>query len=532
MTLAGSTRACRGLLLGMALAFCLAAHSAHAAEGLRHIFLLSGLNPLRSEANHIADVGGHMDNMGTQGAAVAKVALQVLAGKDPATMPDETRLPNSYRVDATHLATWGFAEKDLPRGTSIEFDEPSFWHRYRTEASVALVAFVMQSGAIGLLLVQVRRRRAAEISLQESEDRIALAAASTNVGFWRMDSTTDRFWATDHCRSMFGISVDTELTWKNLRTIVHPEDHRMFDALSTHRRRDSEIDNEFRISLPGGDVKWLACRGRSTWNDYGKHTATIGIFVDITARKSAELEAELQRKEIAHLMRVAALGELSGAIAHELSQPLAAILANAQAAQVMLSDAPRGTEEILQVLNDIVEEDYRAGQVVHRLRRLLTKGEHQSVSIKLNDLIRSTLALLHAELVNRKVQVFSDLHPELPSITGDPVQLQQVLLNLVMNGVDAMASTNPSNRVLCIRTRSSYEHAEVVVSDRGPGIAPAVLPKLFEPFFTTKDRGLGLGLSICSTIIGAHGGRISLVNSGGGGAVATVWLPTRSQLAA
>ena len=482
MTLAGSTRACRGLLLGMALAFCLAAHSAHAAEGLRHISLLSGLNPLRSEANHIADVGGYVDNLG--------------------------------------------------RGTSIEFDEPSFWHRYRTEASVALVAFVMQSGAIGLLLVQVRRRRAAEISLQESEDRIALAAASTNVGFWRMDSTTDRFWATDHCRSMFGISVDTELTWKNLRTIVHPEDHRTFDALSTHRRRDSEIESEFRISLPGGDVKWLACRGRSIWNDYGKHTATIGIFVDITARKSAELEAELQRKEIAHLMRVAALGELSGAIAHELSQPLAAILANAQAAQVMLSDDTRETEEILQVLNDIVEEDCRAGQVVHRLRRLLTKGEHQSVSIKLNDLIRSTLALLHAELVNRKVQVFSDLHPDLPSITGDPVQLQQVLLNLVMNGVDAMASTNPSNRVLCIRTRSSCEHAEVVVSDRGPGIAPAVLPKLFEPFFTTKDRGLGLGLSICSTIIGAHGGRISLANSGGGGAVATVWLPTRSQLAA
>jgi len=473
MTLA-STRACRGLLLGMVLAFGPGAHSAHAAEGLHHL----------------------------------------------------------YRVDASQPAKWGFAERDLPRGTSIESEEPSFWHRYRTEATVALVAFVMQSGAIGLLLVQVRRRCAAEISLQESEDRIALAAASTNVGFWRMDSATDSFWATDHCRSMFGISVDTELTWNNLRTIVHPEDHQTFDGLSTHPRRDSEIENEFRICPPGRGVKWLAGRGRSTWSDHGKHTATIGTFADITARKSADLEAELQRKEIAHLMRVAALGELSGAIAHELSQPLAAILANAQAAQIMLSDEPREIEEILQVLNDIVEEDYRAGQVVHRLRRLLTKGEHQSVSIKLNDLIRSTLALLHAELVNRKVQVFSDLHPELPSITGDPVQLQQVLLNLVMNGVDAMASTNPSNRVLCIRTRPSYDHAEVVVSDRGPGIAPTVLPKLFEPFFTTKDRGLGLGLSICSTIVGAHGGRISLANSGGGGAVATVWLPTRTQLAA
>ena len=448
-----------------------------------------------------------MDNWGTHGASVADLALELLAGRDPATLPHEARLPNSYRVDARQLEKWGLAEKDLPRGTSIEFKQLTFWERYQREATIAVVAFVLQSGAIGLLLVQVRRRRVAEISLKESEDRMALAAASTNVGFWRVDSPGG-LWVTEHCRFMFGLSADTKLTWKTLRAIVHPEDRRTFDALSTFRSRDSETESEFRINMPGGDVKWLVCRGHRTRNEHGR-PAISGIFADITARKSAELKSEVQRKDIAHLMRVAVLGELSGAIAHELSQPLAAILANAQAAQVMLSAEPCEIGEVAQVLNDIVDEDYRAGQVVHRLRHLLKRGEHQSVSIKMNDLIRSTLALLHSELVNRRVRVLSELHPELPSITGDPVQLQQVLINLMMNAIDAMASTQPGNRVLCIRTSSSSELVEIVVSDRGGGITQAELPKLFEPFFTTKDQGLGLGLSICSTIIGAHGGRMS-----------------------
>jgi C4-dicarboxylate-specific signal transduction histidine kinase len=177
-------------------------------------------------------------------------------------------------------------------------------------------------------------------------------------------------------------------------------------------------------------------------DDNGMPLQVSGIFIDVTERRTAEAEAELQRKELTHIMRVAALGELSGGIAHELSQPLAAILANAQAAQAMLADKNRNREEIAEILKDIVQEDCRAGEVIHHLRKLLKKGEHESAMINLNDLIKCTLGLLHSELEHRKIKVETALKADLPPILGDSVQLQQVLLNLMMNAMEAMASTD------------------------------------------------------------------------------------------
>jgi C4-dicarboxylate-specific signal transduction histidine kinase len=232
-------------------------------------------------------------------------------------------------------------------------------------------------------------------------------------------------------------------------------------------------------------------------------------------------------------MRVATIGELSGGIAHELGQPLAAILANAQAAQALLAHKNHDMEAIGEILEEIVQEDSRAGQVIHRLRRLLRKGEHQSALVSLNDLIMSTLRLLHSELGNRKVRVETELKIDLPPISGDSVQLQQVLLNLMMNAMEAMASTPPSRRTLSICTRTTEEgYAEVSITDCGPGMSPDELGRLFEPFFTTKERGLGLGLSICSTIVRSHRGRLNLSNASGGGVTAIVSVPLPLHLAA
>ena len=476
-------------------------------------------------------VGGNMDSLEQQGTKIADFALEILAGKDPSALPHQTKLPLQYRVDARQLERWGFSKNNLPPGTSVEFKQPSVWELYRRQIIGTLLAIAALVGIIALLLVQMRKRKDAERSLKESEERMAFAAASTNLGLWRVDIATDRLWATDHCRSMFGIAPESRLTLDEFRSAVHPEDRQAFaeclDPQSGLRR------SEFRISLPGQDVRSYVCRGRTVSDELGQPLQISGVFADVTARKSAEAEAERHQDEIEHLMRVAALGELSGGIAHELGQPLAAILANAQAAQSLLSMESHDKETIAEILEDIVEEDLRAGQVIHRLRKLLKKGERQSVLINLNDLIHSTLSLLHSELVNRRINVNIDLNPELPQISGDSIQIQQVLLNLMMNAVEAMTSSAPIGRRLSIATRVTTEGCvEVVVSDRGRGIAPEEQRRLFQPFYTTKERGLGLGLSICSTIVTTHGGRLSISNADQGGATAIISLPIPIPLAA
>jgi signal transduction histidine kinase len=478
-------------------------------------------------------VGGNMDSLAAQGVKAADYTLEILAGKSPSELPHETRLPLHYRVDARELERWGLREASLPPGTSVEFREPELWEEYEREIVATLLGIAALIGIIGLLLAQIRKRRQAERSLKESEDRMAFAAAYGNIGFWSMDIATSRLWATEHCRSMFGIARDASLTWDAFRTAVHPEDRQAFGECLQFAARVGLPGSEFRITPPGRGMRWYVCRGRTLSDETGTPLRVSGVFADVTARKTAEAEAELQRNEITHLMRVAALGELSGGIAHELSQPLAAILANAQAAQALVGAGRWDKEMITQILEDIVEEDRRAGQVIHRLRRLLKKGERQSALLNLNELVHATLGLLHSELLDRRIALKVDLHSELPLVSGDTIQLQQVLLNLMMNSMEAMTSTALAERKLCVATQVTREgYVEVILSDRGCGFTTDQLRRIFQPFFTTKQHGLGLGLAICSTIVTSHGGRLTLTNGDEGGATALISLPAAIQLAA
>jgi len=253
----------------------------------------------------------------------------------------------------------------------------------------------------------------------------------------------------------------------------------------------------------------------------------LASIVDITQRKLAELEAARQRHDLAHLARVTALGELSSSLAHELTHPLTAILSNAQAAQRFLAHDDVDLDEVREILNDIVTQDQRAGEVIHGLRLLLKKGELQEHcdDVDLNEVIRNLVKLMRSDLINRNVTVDTDLAQNLPPVTGDRVQLQQVLLNLMLNGCEAMADYNSSERRLLIASQWENGAVRVSVADRGSGIPEEKMQQVFERFFTTKKEGMGLGLSVCRTIIDAHRGKIWATNNAGCGATFHFSLP-------
>ena len=253
---------------------------------------------------------------------------------------------------------------------------------------------------------------------------------------------------------------------------------------------------------------------------------------DVTGRKQAELEARTQRQELAHLTRVAMLGELSGALAHELNQPLTAILSNAQAGQRLLAREPVDLAEVRDILHDIAEDDRRAGEVIKRLRAMLKKDEAAKLlSLDLNELVQEVLGFAHGDLITRNVAVRVELAPALAPVRGDRVQLQQVLLNLVLNAVEAMSAKPTRERTLTLATApDGDDDVRVLVVDRGTGIPADEMERVFEPFFTTKEHGLGIGLPICRSIVEVHGGRLWASNNEDCGATFHLILPREANI--
>lgn len=238
----------------------------------------------------------------------------------------------------------------------------------------------------------------------------------------------------------------------------------------------------------------------------------VGVtLTDLSERLRVENEAALQRQELAHLSRVTLLGEMSGSLAHELNQPLTAILSNAQAGLRFLDHVPPALGDVRDCLAHVVENDKRAGEVIRRLRALLRKDHVNFQTLDLNEMVHDVMKIVASDLINRNVKPRLELAPSLPLIQGDRVQLQQVLLNLVMNGCDAMDALDvmSSQRVIKLCTRCvGQQEIEVMVSDNGSGIPEEDLERIFVPFMTTKPHGLGFGLAICRTIINEHQGKL------------------------
>ncbi len=366
-----------------------------------------------------------------------------------------------------------------------------------------------------------------ESELREREQALALAADAANLGAWTMDIRRNLFLPSEQWCRLFGFPITKELDIESKLFRVHVEEvdsarQALHDAIAT----SGLYEHTHRIVLPDGQIRWIFSRGRVQFDHACQAVFVRGVSVDITKRKQDELEIEQKRKEVTYLSRIAVLGELSGALAHELNQPLTSILSNAQAAQRFLNRDPVDVPELREILSEIIDEDKRAGAVIARLRHLFKQGQPTQQSIEINTLISDVCRILRNELLNHGVTLQVVLTKDPVVIDTDQVQLQQVLTNLIINACDAMDLLEPVQRIMTLRAGIvSDQYVQVSVVDRGPGIAGDTIEQIFEPFFSTKERGMGLGLSICRKIIAANGGRLWAENNPERGASLHFTLP-------
>jgi PAS domain S-box-containing protein len=327
---------------------------------------------------------------------------------------------------------------------------------------------------------------------------------------------------------LYGVSVEQMTGRTDAELHQRPDEGRRFrdDDLAVMETGTHRIIAEEPVTGVDGKTRWFRTHKVPIIGLDGSCDQVLGSSIDITARKKAESELEQHRKELVHLSRVSLMSDLSGSLTHELNQPLAAILSNAQAALRFLAREKPDLDELREILNDIVEDDRRAGDVIRSLRVMLRRSEVRRDAFDLNELVREVLQLVRGDLLNLGLEVTLDLAPDLPVAHADRVQLLQVLLNLVINACEAMADAAPHDLRLSISTRRiDAQNLSIAVCDQGVGIAANDLERVFEPFYTTKPQGLGLGLSMCRRIVAAHGGSLRASNHPGGGTVFTVTLP-------
>jgi PAS domain S-box-containing protein len=463
--------------------------------------------------------GGKLVSFELIGTKAGQLALDILGGtKTPDNIPAVLDVPPVPMFDWRQLRHWNLSEDALPKGSIVINRELTLWGlRYYI---FGVLAFTMVETALIIFLITQRRRRGvAEEALNEKTEELnqffnvtldLFFIASTNGYFVSLNPTVEK---------VLGYTRE-ELMARPLFDFVHPDDEdRTREAFSTLASGQNVFLFENRYRCKDGTYRWLQ------WSSAPAGNLIYAAARDITEGKQAEAEVARARAELLRVERSLRLNEMTASLAHELNQPLAAILSNAQAALRFLKSDKPDLNEFQEIIRDIISDDQRAGNVIRSLRSMMKREEGEKRPTILNDVLNDVIQIFHTESIFRNVHVETEFERSLPPVLGDTIQLQQVVLNLIVNAADAMSHNPPEHRKIILRTGVKDDRIRVTVRDFGPGIDKVNLDHIFEPFFTTKGAGLGMGLNICRTIVEAHEGHIWAENNPDGGATFVFEIP-------
>jgi PAS domain S-box-containing protein len=369
-----------------------------------------------------------------------------------------------------------------------------------------------------------------EEKLRRSEAKLTEAQRVSRTGsfVWNV-STGKRFGSKEFFR-ILGYDQPHSVTFEMVLQRAHPEDRALVEqTIDRASRERTDLDYEHRLLMPDGSVKYVHVVAHLV-KDQADQFEFIGAMVDVTATKQAEEKLRKTQAELAHVTRVTMLGELTTSIAHEVNQPLAAVIANADACLRWLDREPPDLAAARRSVEWVIEDGNRAGEVIRRVRALAKKSDLEKIALDLNDVVRDVMALVQRESISHRVSLRTELAPDQPMIRGDRVQLQQVIINLVMNGIEAMECVRDRPRELVVRSHHDEARGVLLsVTDCGVGISIEDEDRLFKAFFTTKSGGLGMGLSICRSIVEAHGGHLSAFRNEGPGSTFQFVLPLHQE---
>ena len=507
-------------------------HNADEALSQLHAVSNAPINSIFDHQLGLGIVGGRLYQTAGIGKESAEMAVRILHGEAASSLAPRLVAPLAPHYDWRELQRWNISEKLLPPGSTVLYRAPTAWQQYRKWIIVGVSICLGQALLIVALLANLVRRRRAERSLGESEARFRTVADVAPVMIWMVGPDKLCNFLNKRWFEFTGRTREQEFGY-GWADGVHVED--TDHLLNVYEKAfDARVPFtvEFRLRRHDGEYRWVLGVGTPRF-EAGVFLGYIGSSLDITERRQAELDHHLQSTELARVGRVALMGELAASLAHEVNNPLGAMVANASAGQRMLAREQLGPEELQELLADIVSDGHRAREVIQGIRNMVRKSEISYSPIRPNDIIRDLIRIVKADALARKIKLVTEIDENAGPVMGNRVQLLQVLLNLTMNAFEALGAMRAESRRVVIRAEAgSGEQICLSVRDSGPGFPDGIIDQLFEPFFTTKIEGTGMGLAIARSIIEAHGGTLSGRNGTKGGALFTVCLPIAKEVQA